>query len=288
LVASTVSSFVMLTGCAGIYAEAGVSVLPRTAYSVEMRSEADAVQTNAFQTTSALDLAVGAEFDLRRRWRVAAGYQETFQNFGPTAGDSFGGADARVDFTLASLSEELKLRGAVGLGFGEGVGTASVPTITGGRLVLPGRSAAGGDAMVGIGLSWFVRPYLALHFVVGPDLIGSAVPGGTEVGIGGTARVAISLSFGDTRPNSTVVEKEKSHLNVMPAVAAGARKSGCNVENAVRETWAGVSVVCPQDPREIRFFQTAEGVVVMCSHRSEYDCRHRLDTFLDALGRKTG
>jgi hypothetical protein len=274
-----------LSGCAGVYAEAGLSVLPRTEYSLETKSAVDTVQASAFQTTSVLNLAVGAEFDIYRQWRAAAGYQGAIQSFGPGASDRFGGADARVDFTLVNISDSVKLRGAVGFGFGEGVGSGSLPSTSGGRLTYSGHEAAGGDGMVAIGLSWYTLPFLAFHLVLGPEILGSRVPGGSEVGLGATARLAVSLSFGDTRPNSTVVEKEKSHLNVMPAIAAGAKKLGCKVENVMRDSWAALSVVCPQDGREVLFFQNSEGVVMKCSHMTERECRKHLDTLLDALGK---
>jgi hypothetical protein len=163
-----------------------------------------------------------------------------------------------------------------------------MPGAAGGTVSLTAKQSEGGSGLLGIGLTYYPVTFFALHLLVGPDVVGARVPGGSEVGISGTIRLAALLYLGDTRSDATIVEHMKSHLNVMPAVAAGAKKLGCTVNNSVRETFAALSVTCPNDGREVFFFQTADAVVIKCPHTGEWECRRKLDTMLDALGKRPG
>lgn len=258
----------LCTGCLGVYAEVSATVLPGASY--EPATESDPrVRANPVDGASAIGVNFGADFDFWRRGRFAMGYQFHQVDYGKDASGNLGVTDARADFNLWSLSRDLKLRGGLGFGFGNG-GSANVPRKDGGSLDI--HNANGGLASAGAGVAWYLTPRMAVHGLLSAQYLQQQVPGGTVTGVGPSAKLTFVYTFGDTRPTHEEFLPRRDKRNVMPQYARAAREAGCQGQDTFHQTYAALSLTCDDDPRPVVLVQVAEGVLVRCESREEDEC----------------
>jgi hypothetical protein len=274
----------LTTGCAGVYAEAGLTALPTASYTQTLKNgtgnPVDTVQASAVGSGAVFNLGAGVDFDFTRKSRLGVGYELMAGGFGKDTSAAYGAIASRFDFNLINLGDNWKLRGAAGLSVGPGTGTVTVPSESGAKLEQKDVGSFGVSA--GAGLSYYATPSLGFHLMLLPTYQRVGAKDGHVSGFGGTAKLTAAWTFGDTRPEAVVYEPMWSDRNVMPTIAAAARDILCTAHEMNQSSWAAVLVKCPDDKREIMFLQTPNAVMVTCQHSNVTDCKLRMREFIKA------
>ncbi|MDB4960700.1 MAG: hypothetical protein JWP01_699 [Myxococcales bacterium] len=262
---------VSLGGCAGVYAELAATQLS----SAKISPSGDGDSTD-LGGASTVGFNIGADFGSTRH-RFAIGYASDSVSFDNGSG-SFGRSSMRYDFNVLSLADRLKLRLALAVELGSGTATYGGMTVDGG----------GAGAMAGVGATYFLTWSNSIHAMVGARGMYNTAPGGNFTGTGVTARIAIAHTFGDTRPDQTILIPLSFSNDVTGMIAAGAAALGCTITDRHTErTYAWLGVRC-SGGRNIRYVQMASGMAITCQHeQSTKNCRALNDAILEAAAPKT-
>jgi hypothetical protein len=252
----------------GVYADVAVSRGLDPGYS-RSGDGAPAVGPDPVRQATSLGFSIGADFDFRRRGRLAIGYQRHSYGLGGDNQASTGAADVRLDLNWANLTSKLKAR--IGAGAGLGRGGGDLASVTGTTVHSEGH--LGALAYAGLGVAWYVKPTMGLHALVGGQYFRQAVPQGVASSFGVMARLTCVLSFGDTRVDTQQAISTVEVSQGLPALATGARALGCEVRDVVHENLASLLVICPDDEREAVYIQTPDAVLLTCEHRDRDECK---------------
>lgn len=261
---------VALGGCAGVYAEVAATQLS----SARISPSGDGEDMD-LGGASTLGFNVGADFGSTRH-RFAIGYASDSVSFENGSG-SFGRSSMRYDFNVLSIADRLKLRLALGVELGSGKATYGGMTSDGG----------GAGAMAGVGATYFLTWSTAIHAVVGARGMYNTAPGGNFVGTGVTARIAITQTFGDARPDQTFIVPLSFSTDVTGIIEAGAAALGCKTTDRMSEsTYAWLGVSC-SGGRNIRYLQISSGMAITCEHeQSRSRCKALSEAIIDAAAPK--
>jgi len=260
------TSLVLVTGCAGVYAEATASKVSTTLTPSGGGTEMDS--GGAMQ----VGFNLGIEFGNLRQ-RFAMGYAKQSMSL-DSGSASLAGSSTRYDFNVFNIADRIKLRLGLGVQFGSGesdIGGMST-------------SDSGGGFFGGVGGSYFLTWKNAVHVLAGYQVMTQRVPGGDLAGSGPTFRVTLAHYFGDVRPDKSYVVPLESNRDITGLLEQGASSIGCVSRGAVhRDMYASVEVVCPGD-RHIEYFQIAEGMLVTCKHtQSVTACKALSSEIVDAV-----
>ncbi len=262
------TSLVLLTGCAGVYAEATASQVSTTLTpSGGTAMDAGGAMQVGFN--------LGIEFGNIRQ-RFAMGYAR--QSMSVDAGDATtAGSSERYDFNIFNIADRVKLR--IGLGAQFGTGESNIGAMSG-----TSTSEGGGGFFAGLGGTYFLTWKNALHVQAGYQWMFQGVPGGDLAGKGPTIRVTLSHYFGDVRPDRSFVVPLPNSTDIVGLLERGGSSIGCVSGGAThQDTYASVNLTCPGD-RHIEYFQIAEGMLVTCKHaQSEGACRALSSKIVDAV-----
>jgi hypothetical protein len=257
----------------GVYAELGVSKLGLSfSANAPSGTTASTGPTVAADPVSGGGLAVGVtagiDFDYERKTRFALEYGYDSVGYGGGGSGKLQTGGGRLDFNLASFSNDLQLRGVAAFGFGTGKSSLRASD---GTLI---ERTDGNDfgAYAGLGVTYFVGTHIIVHASVGPKFVTQQTAGGGVSGVGVGAKVGVSFSFGNTIPD-TIFYEPLGNRDITPVITAGAERLGCRSKSGRdrHDTFAYVFATC--DGREIKYIQGATGIGVICPHTWEADCR---------------
>jgi hypothetical protein len=250
-----------------VYAEGAVSQL--SSASVSPSGGGASVDVGG---ASAVSFNVGVEFGNLKQ-RFAMGYAHDSLSYTGADG-TLSGSSMRYDHNIVSIAERMKLR----VGFGADFGNGSI-TATG----MPAKDGGGGGFFGGIDATYFLTWSNAVHVFVGGRYYTQQAPGGSLSATGVTAKITLSHTFGDVRPDASFVVPLEHNSVITGGLAVGAQSIGCSLENTGRLDFAAwVEVRCPGDHR-ISYHQFAEGMLVSCEHEtSESRCRDLSDQIAKA------
>ncbi|HEY4178118.1 MAG TPA: hypothetical protein VGM90_14825 [Kofleriaceae bacterium] len=247
----------LLGGCAGVYAEVAASTV--STGSIAPSGGGTSVDVGG----STVGFNLGVELGNVRK-RFSMGYASDSLSFDGGSGTLTGGA-SRFDFNIVSLMERLKLRIALGFDF------------AGGSSSYAGMKKSDGGGFTGFGgldATYFLTWKNAIHVAAGAQFIAQSVPGGDYSGVGVSVRATISHTFGDVRPDQTVVIPLETNRDLIGAIELGSKAVGCATEGQTHgDTAATLTVSCPGQ-HHLEYFQIAEGILLTCVHEdSEDSCR---------------
>jgi hypothetical protein len=255
----------LLTGCAGVYAEVQASQL-----SAEFSPSGGGTAMDAGGATS-VGFNLGVELGSVRQ-RFAMGYARQSISL-DAASSTLSGSETRYDFNVFNIADRIKLRLGLGAQFGSGTSDFG------------GMDAddSGGGFFAGLGGTYFLTWKNALHVMAGYQFMTQRVTGGSLAGTGPTFRVTLAHTFGDTRPDKSFVVPLSNATDIIGILERGASSIGCISGGAMHhDTFASVNLLCDGD-RRIEYFQIAEGMLVTCRHiQSEGACRRLSSRIVDA------
>jgi hypothetical protein len=258
------------SGCFGLYVELGAATTPGLKFHESAPSPGVAPPAgDKISGASGVSLNVGFELDSGRKHRVGIGYDVGSTSYdGGSAKSQLG--NIRWDFTLASISNDVKLRGSVGAGSGRGTATV---TATDGSVLSRTNDSSVYDVFAGVGAAWFLGSHAVVYGAVGPRYFYEPVSGGTVGGVGAALKIGVSWIFGNTVPDTSFFVPLDDATDITPSLDAGAKALGCassRVKNDDR-TYAFVTAKCGEG--NIKYFQIAQGIEITCVHTFESDCQ---------------
>ncbi len=254
-------------GCAGAYAELAVTKLAGS--KVTPDSGGDGVEV-AGGTIVGFNL--GIEFSNMKK-RFGMGYVSDSTSY--EGGDgSFTGMAIRYDHTIMSLAERATLQIGGGTTVGTGTGTYNGTANA--------SEGVGLGLLLGVGGTYYPTFRTPVHVMfgverasrpAGNDNAGMSASDVSIGGIGFTARIAVSLSARDHRPDASFVVPLEGNRDITGVIERGAAKLGCSTEDVGRTSYsASLEVRC--DGKRIEYFQIAQGILITCKHEaSESRCR---------------
>lgn len=272
------------TGCVGVFVDLHGSAYPalRTSpHPADVTLPDGPKPLVGAKPGTAIGVTVGVELDDGRSSRWAVGY----------SADSIelaGGADARqhfndlrVDVTVKSLSDDTRLRVAVGGGIG--AGKVRLPRDDGAYL-----SVNGGSAVVYSG-PVFVQ-YVGDHSIVSAMVGGSFVVIGAKDwvirGWGLTSHVTYTYAFDDTHGDVVLYRAMPREVSVAD-YAAAAKRIGCTVTMGEdqKEDVAAAFLVCEDAPVELH--APDDTLHVHCERSTPQRCRKIIARIENALPEPT-
>ena len=266
-----------LSGCAGLYVEGQVAAYPSLSYSADKATTSGAAVSGA---SHGLGLAAGVDFDMSRNHRFGLGYQSVSTSVGGGGKISGGASDARFDLKIISLTESLKLRLAMGFGFGSAE-SSGYKDKAGAPLANKTGANAGGF-YGGPALSYYIGGHHELTAMVGPQYYFGSIPSGSVGGAGVVAKLTYTFHIINSWPEIFFSQSLGSNRNIMPVIARGAEAAGCSGRPYLNKdnTDATMLVECP-GKGQVFFLQTSNSFGGFCQKMSNADCHEVIDRVLE-------
>ncbi|MFI5297792.1 MAG: hypothetical protein ACHREM_06795 [Polyangiales bacterium] len=291
---SLVASVAALAGCPGVYAEIQASAMPGLKYNAPDTTSTSTPTFGASPVSGGygVGLGLGVDFDFDRNSRLAVGYHHDSMSFGGAGGSaSMDGADLRFDFNVSNMSDDLKLRVALGVTFasGETKMTAADGTTVSSKTSSNAGTTGEYAGYAGVAVAYYLGTHQTVQGMVGAQFVGMPAPGGgTLTGAGVVVKLTYTFDIGNNRPDTVLTTRLDTDASVEAVARLGADKLGCKGRD---RTWRGFDYF-ETDCRSVggvdmMWLQASRSVAILCRHSTEATCKEWVGKVADAAGTST-
>jgi hypothetical protein len=274
-----------LSGCPSLYVEAQAATYPSTSYT-ENTGTAAGSGASVSGSSYSVGVAAGFEFDLSRKGRFALGYQSIATHVGGGGTTTGGASDARYDLKLAALGESIRIRLAMGFGFGTADSTGYKDAS--GAVLAAKTGTTAGVLYAGPAISRYFGAHHEFTAMLGAQYFFAGVPGGSLGSTGAVAKLTYTFHIANSWPDVSFDMSVATSKNIMPIIQQAAEQVGCHSQASLvtdDRTAAALMVRC-SGAGTIFFSQTTEYLAGFCQDMSAESCHalvHGIDEKAAAL-----